>query len=102
MEMVEGEILPSKLDKCCFRYDLTLGCAVYVTVEVYLWAIMSIASIYSEFKMIENNDLEAFKTFTINSSYYVTIFGNYSDDISNGIICKSSKISKLIVVAIEF
>ncbi|CRK91443.1 CLUMA_CG005113, isoform A [Clunio marinus] len=86
MEMVEGEILPSKLDKCCFRYDLTLGCAVYVTVEVYLWAIMSIASIYSEFKMIENNDLEAFKTFTINSSYYVTIFGNYSDDISNGII----------------
>lgn len=83
-----GEILPSTVKKCCFRYDLVIGCAVYVTMEVYLWAILSIASIYTEFKLIENRDSGAFQNFTKNSTYYVTAFGNPSDHITRAIICK--------------
>jgi hypothetical protein len=83
-----SEILPSKLGKCCFRYDLIIGCAVYATTEIYLWAILSLTAIYTEFKMIENRDVGAFKNFTINSSYYITAFGNCSDDIGRTDICK--------------
>lgn len=84
-----GEILLSNFGKCCFRYDLVIGCAVYVTVEVYMWAILSLTSIYTEFKMIENFDVDAFTNFTKNSSYYVTAFGNPSDEIGRAVICKS-------------
>lgn len=83
-----SEILPKTFGKCCFRYDLMIGCAVYVTVEVYMWAMLSIAAIYSEAKMIENRDVDAFKNFSLNSTYYVTVFGNPSDDIGRTIICK--------------
>ena len=83
-----SEILPKNFGKCCLRYDLMIGCAIYVTVEIYLWAILSIASIYSELKMIENRDVGAFKNFTSNYWYYITIFGNPSDDIGRAVICK--------------
>lgn len=82
-----GEILPSNVKKCCCRYDLVIGCAVYVTVEVYLWAILSIVSIYTEFKLIENREIGAFLNYTKNSAYYVTTFGSASN-ISRAIICK--------------
>lgn len=83
-----GEILPSSFGKCCFRYDLVIGCAVYVTVEVYAWAILTLTSIYSQFRMMQNSDVIAFKNFTLHSSYYVTAFGNPSDDISKAVIGK--------------
>jgi hypothetical protein len=83
---VMGEILPFSLAKCCFRFDLVIGCAVYVTVEVYLWAILMLTSIYSEFKMAQNNDVVAFKNFTKSSSYYVTAFGSPADGLVRGII----------------
>lgn len=86
-----GEIFPSNVKKCCFRYDLVIGCAVYVTVEVYLWAILSLASIYTEFKMIENREDGAFQKFVENSSYYVTAFGSPSDDMTRAIICKLTR-----------
>lgn len=84
-----GEILPSSFGKCCFRYDLVIGCAIYVTIEIYLWAMLSLASNYSEFRMIENRDVGAFKNFTLRSSYYVTAFGSPPDDIGRSVICKS-------------
>lgn len=87
-----GEILPLKFEKCCFRYSLLYGCAIYVTVEVYLWAVFSFASVYTEFKMIENRDVGAFKNFTTNSSYYVTTFGDTAAEIGSGIICECSAI----------
>lgn len=83
-----GEILPSNFDKCFFRYDLMIGCAVYVTAEIYLWAILSLTAFYSEFKMIENNKVGAFKNFTVNSSYYITAFGKPSEDIGHATIRK--------------
>lgn len=83
-----GEILPSNFGKFCFRYDLVIGCAIYVTVEIYLWALLSLASNFSEFRMIENRDVGAFRNFTLSSSYYVTAFGNPSDDIGRSVICK--------------
>lgn len=81
-----GEILPFSAAKCCFRFDLVIGCAVYVTVEVYLWAILMLASIYSEVKMAQNNDIAAFKNFTKSSSYYVTAFGNPADGLGRGVL----------------
>lgn len=85
-----GEILPSNFDKCFFRYDLMIGCAVYVTAEIYLWAILSLTAFYSEFKMIENHKVGAFKNFTTHSSYYVTAFGVPSEDIEHATISKLS------------
>ena len=65
-----------------------IGCAVYVTAEIYLWAILSLTAFYSELKMIENHKVGAFKNFTINSSYYVTAFGKPSEDIEHATIRK--------------
>lgn len=54
-----------------------------------MWAIMALTAIYSESKMIAaNNDAGAFRNFTLNSSYYVTAFGNPSDGIGRAIIRK--------------
>jgi hypothetical protein len=83
-----AEILPSNFDKCFFRYDLMIGCAVYVTAEIYLWAILSLTAFYSEIKMIENHKVGAFANFTLNSSYYVTAFGRPTDDIGHSTIRK--------------
>lgn len=85
-----GEILPSNFDKCFFRYDLVIGCAVYVTAEIYLWAILSLTAFYSEFKMIENHKVGAFKNFTTHSSYYVTAFGYPTEEIEHATISKLS------------
>lgn len=86
-----GEVLLSDVTKCCLRYDLVIGCAIYVTVEVYLWAIMSLASAYTELKLIENHEEVAFKMFARNSTYYVTAFGSPSDDdVGRAVICKLS------------
>lgn len=93
-----SEILPRTFGKCCFRYDLLIGCAIYVTIEVYLWAMLALASTYSEFKMIENRDLDAFQNFTLNSTYYVTTFGNPSDDIGLTVICMSKRV---VLVSVE-
>lgn len=87
--IVMGEILPLNFEDCCFRYDLVIGCAIYVTVEVYMWAILSLASIYTEFKMIENHDVSAFKNFSAVSTYYVTVFGNSTNNsIGRAVICE--------------
>jgi hypothetical protein len=83
---VMGEILPFSLAKCCFRFDLIIGCAVYVTVEVYLWAILMLTSIYSEFKMAQNNEILAFRNFTKSSSYYVTAFGSPAEGLARAVI----------------
>lgn len=84
-----GEILPSNIDKCLQKYDLVIGTAVYVTFEIYLWAILSLASIYNEFRMIEKfnsaND-SAFSDFAVNSSYYVTLFGPQRYEGRTGVI----------------
>lgn len=93
-----GEILPKTFGKCCLRYDLMIGCAVYVTVEIYLWAMLTLASIYTESKMIENREVGAFKNFSLNSSYYVTAFGETSDDIGHTVICKFNSV---VVVYVE-
>lgn len=62
---------------------------MYVTMEIYMWAIMALTALYSESKMIAaNNDAGAFRNFTLNSSYYVTAFGNPSDGIGRAIIRK--------------
>lgn len=84
-----GEILPSNIDKCLHKYDLVIGTAVYVTFEIYLWAILSLASIYNEFRMIEKfnsaND-SAFSDFALNSSYYVILFGPKRFEVHSGVI----------------
>lgn len=85
-----GEVLLSDVTKCCLRYDLVIGCAIYVTVEVYLWAIMSLASAYTELKLIENHEAVAFRNFARNSTYYVTAFGSPSDELGRAVICKLS------------
>lgn len=85
-----GEVLLSDVAKCCLRYDLVIGCAIYVTVEVYLWAIMSLASAYTELKLIENHEAVAFRNFAQNSTYYVTAFGSPSDEVGRAVICKLS------------
>lgn len=70
------EIFPST-EKCCCKFELTrIVVAVYITVEIYLWAFMSIACIYSEFKMIENFRAFRFQNFTRNSTYYAIVFGS--------------------------
>jgi hypothetical protein len=70
------EIFPTTA-KCCCKFELTrIAVAVYVTIEIYLWAIMSIASIFSEFKMIENNRAFKFRNFTQHSTYYAIVFGS--------------------------
>lgn len=77
------EIFPSTT-KCCFKFDLTrIAVAVYITIEIYLWAIMSIASIFSEFKMIENSRAFKFRKFTQNSTYYAIVFGSLKAEISS-------------------
>lgn len=85
-----GEVLLSDVTKCCLRYDLVIGCAIYVTVEVYLWAILSLASAYTELKLIENHEAVAFRNFAQNSTYYVTAFGSPSDELGRAVICKLS------------
>lgn len=84
-----GEILPSNIDKCLHKYDLVIGTAVYVTFEIYLWAILSLASVYNEVRMIEkfsSANLSAFSDFAVNSSYYVTLFGPHRDETKTGVI----------------
>lgn len=84
-----GEILPSNIDKCLQKYDLVIGTAIYVTVEIYLWAILSLTAIYNEFRMIERfnsaND-SAFSEFAVNSSYYVILFGQQRSEGRTGVI----------------
>lgn len=54
-----------------------------------MWAMLSLASIYTEFKLIENYDVSAFKNFTVTSSYYVTVFGNSTNNnIGRAVICE--------------
>lgn len=70
------EIFPSTA-KCCYKFPLTrIAVAVYITIEIYLWAIMSVASIFSEFKMIENSRAFKFRNFTQHSTYYAIVFGS--------------------------
>lgn len=71
---------------CCFRFELIFGCAIYITVEVYLFAILSISSIYSEFKMITTiGNNSAFRNYSLNSKYYAIIFGKIEEtDIGQG------------------
>jgi hypothetical protein len=75
------EILPSTT-KCCCKFQLTrIIVAVYITVEIYLWAFMSIACIFCEFKMIESSSRAfKFRNFTRHSSYYAIAFGSRNDD----------------------
>lgn len=69
------EIFPST-EKCCCKFVLTrLAVAVYITIEIYMWAIMSVASLFIEFKMIENSRAFKFRNVTQNSAYYAIIFG---------------------------
>lgn len=70
------EILPTTA-KCCCKFELTrIAVAVYITIEIYLWAIMSVACIFSEFKMIENSRAFRFRNFTQHSTYYAIVFGS--------------------------
>lgn len=70
------EIFPST-SKCCCKFELTrIVVAVYITVEIYFWAFMSLACIYTEFKMFENSRAFKFQNFTRHSTYYAIVFGS--------------------------
>lgn len=71
------EVFPSTT-KCCCKYKLTrIAVAVYITIEIYLWAFISIACIYTEFKMFENFRAFKFENFTKTSTYYAIVFGSF-------------------------
>lgn len=70
------EVFPSTT-KCCCKFELTrIIVAVYITVEIYFWAFVSLACIYTEFKMLENSRAFNFQNFTRHSTYYAIVFGS--------------------------
>lgn len=78
------EIFPST-SKCCCKFELTrIIVAVYITVEIYFWAFMSLACIYTEFKMFENSRAFKFQNFTRHSTYYAIVFGSLKAPSGSG------------------